>query len=366
MVFGLCRLLLRDPVEAEDATQQVFLAAHRSVTGGSPPRDPVPWLAAIARNECRARSRSRRRAASELPLLAENLPDPLAAAVRTADLDALWRALADLPRRQRKAFLLRELGGLSYRELGVALGATQPAVESLLFRARKRLRHALTAASAAAIPTPMRDQLARLLPTFAPSSPATATAKCAAVAVGLGLGAAGVAELPAQHARPHSVRSRAVAEAKRVARPRHEARAAAPVGVVEEPVALVTRHGPSSGSGHRDRRAAASETPRVAERQDRKRHAGHPETAVRPQLPPGGDDTAAEVPEPVEQPQPERQEQQEQAQAPEPQPQEEGPPAPALSEAGSGDETTNRGDEGVGLSTEGSDSGDGGRSSGSD
>jgi RNA polymerase sigma factor (sigma-70 family) len=363
MVFGLCRLLLRDPVEAEDATQQVFLAAHRSVTGGSPPRDPVPWLAAIARNECRARSRSRRRAASELPLRAESLPDPVAAAARTADLDALWRALADLPRRQRKAFLLRELGGLSYRELGVALGVTQPAVESLLFRARKRLRDALTAASAAAVPTPMRDQLARLLPTFAPSSPATATAKCAAVAVGLGLGAAGVAELPEQHAHPPSVRSRAVVEARRVARARHEARAAAPVGVVDEPVALVTHHGPSLGPDHRGRRAAAApETPRVGERHDGERRDQHPETAPQPQPSSGADDSAAPVPEPVEQPQPERQEQQEQP----PQEQEEGPPAPALSREGSGENTTDRGDGGGGLSIDGSDGGGGGQSGGSD
>src|SRR5262245_20194720 len=49
MVVGLCRFLLRDPVEAEDAAQQSFVAAHRSLLRGSIPRDAPAWLATIAR-----------------------------------------------------------------------------------------------------------------------------------------------------------------------------------------------------------------------------------------------------------------------------------------------------------------------------
>ena len=48
MVLGLCRLLLRDPVEAEDAAQQVFLSAHQAILRGSPPRDEAAWVVAIA------------------------------------------------------------------------------------------------------------------------------------------------------------------------------------------------------------------------------------------------------------------------------------------------------------------------------
>ena len=200
-MLGLCRLLLRDAVEAEDATQQVFLSAYRSLLGGGVPRDAEAWLAAIARNECRARIRLRMREPLALPDVPDDLPDPLATAIRSADLDALWRALSELPRRQRRAFLLREMGGLSYGELGTALGVNLPAVESLLFRARRQLRRALAGTNAALVPVALRDQLAQLIPNFGSASAASipVAAKVAAVTVGVGLGAAGVASLPQHH-----------------------------------------------------------------------------------------------------------------------------------------------------------------------
>src|SRR5204863_3701881 len=69
--------------------------------------------------------------------------DALEDAIRRLDLRALWSALQELPVRQREAFLLRELGGLSYEELAEALAVSIPAVESLLLRARATLRAAL-------------------------------------------------------------------------------------------------------------------------------------------------------------------------------------------------------------------------------
>jgi RNA polymerase sigma factor (sigma-70 family) len=210
MVLGLCRLLLRDRVEAEDAAQQVFLSAHRALIAGAVPRDPPAWLAAIARNECRGRIRGSMRSPVGLPEPPADLPDPLAVAIRSADLDAVWAALSALPRRQRKAFLLRELVGLSYVELGAALGVTRPAVESLLFRARRHLRDALAGANAALVPLALRDQLVRLVPEFgggAPAAAVPAAAKVAALTAGLGLGAVTIVELPDHH-RVSSARAR--------------------------------------------------------------------------------------------------------------------------------------------------------------
>jgi RNA polymerase sigma-70 factor, ECF subfamily len=180
MVAGLCRALLRDATEAEDAAQQVFLSAHRSLLNGAEPREPAAWLATIARNECWARIRGRMR--EPLPSdAAEDFPsdaDPVAEALRRADLAALWRAIRALPRQQREALLLREFGGLRYDELAVALSVTEPAVESLLFRARTRLRTQLQSAAAALAP------LARLL--AGGGGPAVAAK---AVAIGIGTAA---------------------------------------------------------------------------------------------------------------------------------------------------------------------------------
>jgi RNA polymerase sigma-70 factor (ECF subfamily) len=208
MVLGLCRLLLRDAVEAEDAAQQVFLSAHRALLGGSVPREAAAWLAAIARNECRARIRARMRAPLELPELPSDLPDPLASAIRAVDLEAFWAALSVLPRRQRRALVLREVGGLSYGELGRALGVSQSAVESLLFRARQHVRSLLAGANAAAVPLALRDELTRLIPGFDPGSAGLlarvaalpVAVKLATAAAGVGAVATGVAELPRHRA----------------------------------------------------------------------------------------------------------------------------------------------------------------------
>ena len=181
MVTGLCRALLRDAGEAEDAAQQVFLSAHRSLLNGAVPRESAAWLATIARNECWARIRGRMRE----PLPSEAADDvaggedPVDEAIRRADLAALWRAIRALPKQQREALLLREFGGLRYDELAAALAVSEPAIESLLFRARTRLRAQLESAAAALAP------LARLIASG--GGPAVA-AKAAA----LGLGAAAV------------------------------------------------------------------------------------------------------------------------------------------------------------------------------
>ena len=185
MVAGLCRLLVRDAAEAEDAAQQTFLSAHRALLNGSVPREPAPWLATIARNECRARARARMR---EPLLLGDTEPattasDALSEAIRRADLAALWRAINTLPLPQRDALLLREFGGLSYEELASALAVSESAVESLLFRARRGLRERLSEAYAGFVGAGWLEALGRL---FAGGSGVAAPVAAKAVAVGVG------------------------------------------------------------------------------------------------------------------------------------------------------------------------------------
>lgn len=169
MVYGVCRLILRDPVEAEDAAQQTFLSAYRGLLSGQEPRQASAWLGTIARNECRARLRSRSTEPGRL--VREPVGDELQHDVgRREEIHALCAALAELPPQQRDAIVLREFYGLSYAEVGAALGLTGPAVESLLFRSRKRLQEQLrpmrSALGVFTLPLTLRESLAQLLPGF--------------------------------------------------------------------------------------------------------------------------------------------------------------------------------------------------------
>ena len=129
LVGGLCRALLRDRAEAEDAAQQIFLAAHRALLNGTSPREPAAWLATIARNECWARIRTRMRE----PLPSGRVDDAAAPTAtrsrRRSATPTSQRSGArsrELPRQQRDALLLREFGGLSYEELAGALAVSGP------------------------------------------------------------------------------------------------------------------------------------------------------------------------------------------------------------------------------------------------
>lgn len=218
MVYGVCRLILRDPVEAEDAAQQTFLSAYRGLLAGQEPREPSAWLGTIARNECRARLRSR--SAEPGRLVREPVGDDLQKDLgRREEITALCAALTELPSQQRDAIVLREFYGLSYAEVGAALGLSGPAVESLLFRSRKRLQEQLrplrSALGVLTLPLTVRESLAQVLPGFGGGASAGAGAAALAklssgpvaakvAAVTLGVGAAGtVASLETEHVVRH-------------------------------------------------------------------------------------------------------------------------------------------------------------------
>lgn len=170
MVYGICRAMLRDRHEAEDATQQAFLSAYRALIGGVQVRDEGAWLATIARNECRARISSGMR--TPLPISDEDLAAihaPVDEAERYAQTDAIRSALSELPERQREAVVLRDLYGLRYGEVATALGLSRAATEALLFRARRSMRQRLkpAVASVLAVPFAVQEGLAQAIPGFA-------------------------------------------------------------------------------------------------------------------------------------------------------------------------------------------------------
>jgi RNA polymerase sigma factor (sigma-70 family) len=189
-VLGLCRSLVRNQHDAEDAAQRTFLSAYRSLLNGIEPRHPAAWLATIARNECWRISERRMREPVGDREPVGSLPDPADQAAVRAEFQELWTTIAELPRQQREALLLRELSGMSYTELAGRLHVSEPAVESLLFRARRQLRERLYAVygSAAACAAPLvalRDALARLLGSLPdPTASGLATPMVAKLAAG--------------------------------------------------------------------------------------------------------------------------------------------------------------------------------------
>ena len=185
MVYGLCRALLRDLDDADDATQSTFIAAYQSLLAGNRVREPAAWLATIARNECAARSRSRMREPLPLPdadLVQVQGPD--AELERIAVVAELRQAIAGLPQKQREAVVLRDLYGLPYTEVGAALGISLASVESLLFRARRSLRVSLKtlAGGALTVPIAVREGVAQALPALGAGGGGAASG-----AVGIGL-----------------------------------------------------------------------------------------------------------------------------------------------------------------------------------
>jgi RNA polymerase sigma-70 factor (ECF subfamily) len=144
-VLRYCLRYLRRPADAEDALQQTFLQAHRALDRGVEPAAEAAWLLAIARNVCLTRSDAlRRRATSEVSTEADAVVDGTALLLPDDDLaEDVRAALAGLPDRQRNALFLREWHELSYAEIARALGTTEAAVETLVFRARRTLAREL-------------------------------------------------------------------------------------------------------------------------------------------------------------------------------------------------------------------------------
>jgi RNA polymerase sigma-70 factor, ECF subfamily len=141
-VYAYCYRRLGSREEAEDAVQATFLNAWQSLRRGVRPEAPLPWLYGIAHNVCLTRNRSMRRR-GRVELAEASAPEPASPESRRDELHGVDDALRALPKDQRRAFLLREWRGLSYSEIASAMGLSNSAVESLIFRARRGLAASL-------------------------------------------------------------------------------------------------------------------------------------------------------------------------------------------------------------------------------
>ena len=150
-VVGYVRGMVADHGRAEDIVQEAFMSALRALRRTDQPIVFRPWIHEIAKNACIDHLRRARRAQevsidsedfgpAEEHRVSQTATGTDAAFTRRNDLESLRMAFDDLPRSQHQILVMRELEGLSYDSIGNRMGLTRGAVESMLFRARRRLR----------------------------------------------------------------------------------------------------------------------------------------------------------------------------------------------------------------------------------
>jgi RNA polymerase sigma-70 factor (ECF subfamily) len=141
-IFRFLRRMGAGSADAEDLTQQVFLRVLKALPTYEARQLERAWVFRIARNVRLDHLRAEARRPPREPL--DDAPRAAAVAEPSTRLD-IHAALAGLDEAGREAFLMREVGGLSYVEIADAVGATPDAVRSRIHRARMALRRALDA-----------------------------------------------------------------------------------------------------------------------------------------------------------------------------------------------------------------------------
>jgi RNA polymerase sigma-70 factor (ECF subfamily) len=139
---------LRDPVEADDVLQETFLRLLRIADTVDDGFNVMAWLHRVASNICLSQLRTARRVqlvdtAGETMQSEEDgrrAGQPEAAYEITHARELFGRVVRRLPVQQRVCLVLREVEGLSYRDIADRLAVSPGSIESLLFRARRRFR----------------------------------------------------------------------------------------------------------------------------------------------------------------------------------------------------------------------------------
>ena len=152
-VYNLCLRMLGSAPAAEDAAQDAFLSAFRSLRTfrGTSFR---PWLMRIAANACtdELRRRGRRPALSlDAPLAGSDehidVPDPAVGpeveALRAEQAAVVQSALLRLPEEQRLAVVMCDIQGFAYEEIALTMRCSVGTVKSRIARGREKLRREL-------------------------------------------------------------------------------------------------------------------------------------------------------------------------------------------------------------------------------
>jgi RNA polymerase sigma-70 factor (ECF subfamily) len=146
-VYNLCRYMLQDPTNAQDAAQDVFLKAYKALKDFRPDSSLYTWIYRIAVTTCLDYRKKSRREAFRTEPLSEDLPsaEPLPEQLyESGEIpNSIQLALQKLPEKLKAAIVLREIEELSYEEIAEVLHTSTGTVKSRISRAREQLRHLL-------------------------------------------------------------------------------------------------------------------------------------------------------------------------------------------------------------------------------
>jgi RNA polymerase sigma factor (sigma-70 family) len=147
--YNLARWLTRDEHDAQDVVQEAYLRALKFF-GGFHGADGRAWLLTIVRNACHTWLQQKRARGAALAFeeeqhgVASGALTPDQALLRKENKQTVLQAVEALPVDLREVVVLRELEGLSYKEIAAVAGIPMGTVMSRLSRARERLQQRLS------------------------------------------------------------------------------------------------------------------------------------------------------------------------------------------------------------------------------
>jgi RNA polymerase sigma-70 factor (ECF subfamily) len=154
-LYRLARATLRDRTEAEDALQDAYICAYRSIGQFRGDASLSTWLSRLVLNECLGRLRRSARRQNVISIVSPNNPiesspmfsieaeSPDKELGRAQMRDLLERKVDELPENFRIVFVLRSVEELSVDETAGSLGIPEETVRSRHFRAKAMLRESL-------------------------------------------------------------------------------------------------------------------------------------------------------------------------------------------------------------------------------
>jgi len=143
--YNLARWLMRNQEDAEDMVQESYLRAFRFFASYREGTNCRSWFLRVVRNTCYTALGSRNMKDKQVPLdseadeIEDTAPLPPVTLAKKATVEAVREAIAELPVDFREVLVLRELEGLSYKEISEVCAVPIGTVMSRLARGRHQL-----------------------------------------------------------------------------------------------------------------------------------------------------------------------------------------------------------------------------------